>query len=57
MELIDTHCHIYYDKYQDIDEVVDRAIENNISKMICVGVDILFSIARSTTSSISWYLS
>ena len=40
MELIDTHCHIYYDKYHDIDEVVDRAIENNISKMICVGVDI-----------------
>ena len=40
MELIDTHCHIYYDKYPDINEVIDRAIENNISKMICVGVDL-----------------
>ena len=40
MELIDTHSHIYYDKYTDIDEVVDRAKENNISKIICVGVDI-----------------
>ncbi len=40
MELIDTHCHIYYDKYHDIDEVINRAIKNNITKMICVGVDI-----------------
>jgi len=40
MELIDTHCHIYYDKYHDIDEVIERALENNISKMICVGVDL-----------------
>ena len=40
MELIDTHCHIYYDKYNDIDEVIDRALEHNVSKMICVGVDI-----------------
>ena len=40
MNLIDTHCHIYYDKYHDIDEVIDPALENNVSKMICVGVDI-----------------
>ena len=40
MELIDTHSHIYDDKYTEIDEVVDRAKENNISKIICVGVDI-----------------
>ena len=40
MNLIDTHCHIYYDKYHDINEVIDRALENNVSKMICVGVDI-----------------
>jgi len=40
MELIDTHCHIYYDKYKnDLDEVIERAIKNNISKIICVGVD------------------
>tara|TARA_B100001094_G_scaffold136954_1_gene132630 strand:- start:73 stop:825 length:753 start_codon:yes stop_codon:yes gene_type:complete len=40
MELIDTHSHIYYDKYTDINEVLDRARDNNISKIICVGVDI-----------------
>ena len=40
MHLIDTHCHIYYDKYHDVDEVINRALENNISKIICVGVDI-----------------
>ena len=45
MELIDTHCHIYYDKYNnDLEEVIDRAKENNISKIVCVGVDIDSSI-------------
>ena len=40
MNLIDTHCHIYYDKYSDdIDQVFNRSIEHNISKIICVGVD------------------
>ena len=40
MNFIDTHSHIYYDKYTDIEEVLDRALKNNISKIICVGVDI-----------------
>ena len=40
MKFIDTHSHIYYDEYTDIDEVLDRAVKNNISKIICVGVDI-----------------
>ena len=41
MELIDTHCHIYYDSFKsDIDEVISKAHKNNISKMICVGVDL-----------------
>ena len=40
MKLIDTHSHIYYDKYTDINNVLDRARENNVSKIICVGVDI-----------------
>ena len=40
MEFIDTHCHIYYDKYQDdIDDVINRANNNNVNHMICVGVD------------------
>ena len=40
MDLIDTHCHIYYDQYKDIEEVIDRACKNNISRIVCVGVDI-----------------
>ena len=40
MELIDTHSHIYYDKYTDINDVLGRAQENNVAKIICVGVDI-----------------
>ena len=40
MNLIDTHCHIYYDKYiDDIDQVINRATAHNISNIICVGVD------------------
>ncbi len=41
MQLIDTHSHIYYDKYEnDFDKVLSRAKENNLEKIICVGVDI-----------------
>ena len=41
MELIDTHCHIYYDSFKnDLDEVLKRATQNFISKLICVGVDL-----------------
>lgn len=39
--LIDTHCHIFYDKYKnDINEVVDRAKAEEVNKIICVGIDI-----------------
>ena len=41
MEFIDTHCHIYYDKYQnDITDVINRAKDKNIKHIICVGVDL-----------------
>ena len=41
MSLIDTHSHIYYDQYkQDLSEVLDRAAEFNVEKIICVAVDI-----------------
>ena len=41
MELIDTHCHIYYDSFKnDLDEVLKRSTQNFISKLICVGVDL-----------------
>jgi len=51
MEFIDTHCHIYYDKYQDdINNVINKANDNNIKYMICVGVD-LESSEKSITLS------
>ena len=41
MKLIDTHSHIYYDKYKnDLPQVIHNANNNNVSKIICVGVDI-----------------
>ena len=41
MSLIDTHSHIYYDQYkEDLSEVLDRAAEFNVEKIICVAVDI-----------------
>jgi len=45
MNLIDTHCHIYYDSYKNnINKVLDRAQKNNISHIICVGVDLKSSV-------------
>ena len=41
MSLIDTHSHIYYDQYkEELSEVLDRAAEFNVEKIICVAVDI-----------------
>ena len=41
MYFIDTHSHIYYDQYkEDLSEVLDRAAEFNVEKIICVAVDI-----------------
>jgi len=39
--IIDTHSHIYYDKFNlDINEVINRAIDAGVKKIICVAVDI-----------------
>ena len=43
--LIDTHSHIYYDKYNhDLNQVINRAIDSGVEKIICVGVDLKSSI-------------
>lgn len=37
---IDTHVHLNADQYdEDLQEVIDRAIENNVTKMIVIGFD------------------
>ena len=39
--IVDTHCHINDLKYsEDVDEVIKRAIESNVKRMICVGTDL-----------------
>ena len=37
---IDTHVHLNADQYdEDLNEVIDRALENNVTKMIVIGFD------------------
>lgn len=44
MQLIDTHCHIHSQDYPlNPDEVIDRAVEKNVTKMICIGTTALDS--------------
>ena len=45
MYFIDTHSHIYYKQYRDdLEDVINKSLENNVKKIICVGVDIKSSI-------------
>lgn len=38
--IIDTHMHLYNEKYDGIlEDVITEALESNVSKMICVGCD------------------
>ena len=37
--LIDTHCHIYSEYYDDIDEVIEHSINDGVSMIIVNGVD------------------
>ena len=38
---IDSHCHIYYDIFNnDIADVINRAHDAGVEKLICVGVDL-----------------
>ena len=39
--IIDTHCHIYFDKFsEDLDDVVARGREAGVEKMISIGCDV-----------------
>ena len=39
-EYFDTHCHLYYDRYQnDISDVIDSARSNGVTGMLVPGVD------------------
>ncbi len=41
MKLVDTHTHLYWDSYTaDFDEIIQRAVDTDISTIINIGVDI-----------------
>lgn len=41
MSYIDTHCHIYMNHFDgDREVVIQRAIDNGVDRMICIGVDL-----------------
>ena len=35
--MVDTHCHIYKEYYDNIDEIVNRAMVNGVTKIIVNG--------------------
>lgn len=37
---IDTHCHVLHDYYDDIDEIINKCKNNDVSKIIISGCDI-----------------
>jgi TatD DNase family protein len=38
--LVDTHAHIHFDLFrEELDEVLDRAVEADVQRILCVGVD------------------
>lgn len=42
--LVDTHTHIFWDSYnEDLDQVLDRCIENGVTTIVNVGVDVEMS--------------
>ena len=44
--LIDTHCHLDAEAFeQDLDEVLDRAAENGVERMLTIGITLETSLA------------
>lgn len=41
MQLVDTHCHLYFDRFdQDQDEVIQRANKNGVTRIVVPGIDL-----------------
>ena len=46
MQFVDTHCHVHFSDYElDADEVLLEAVQNGVTKIICVGCTLADSIA------------
>lgn len=40
MELVDTHCHLQFEKFStNLDQIIQSALEAGVKKMICVGTN------------------
>ncbi|MFP4456139.1 MAG: TatD family hydrolase [Clostridia bacterium] len=53
MNFIDTHVHLNDKKFTDIEQVIERAIENNVTHMINIGSD-LESSRKAIEQSVSY---
>lgn len=43
--LVDTHCHLDMDAYEDdLDQVVDRALQGGVAKILTIGIDVESSV-------------
>lgn len=60
MNLIDTHAHLYYERFEeDFDEVIHRAVESGLTRIINIGADIESSkkAAKLENDQIKFYSS
>jgi len=57
MELVDTHCHLQFEKYSDPEAVIKRAVDAGITRMVCVGTNLADSqkaVAIANTHENIW---
>ena len=40
---IDTHCHLFNEYYDNIDEIINKCKENNIKRIIVIHLNLLLS--------------
>jgi len=46
VELVDTHCHLYFDNYQkDLENVLERAAASGVRKILVPGIDLETNVA------------
>lgn len=60
MNLIDTHAHLFWDSYKDdLDSVIQRAKDNNVTTIINVGVDLTTSdmVTKMTSDKLQFFAS
>ena len=46
----DTHVHLNSHRYENIEEIINNAIENKVTKMVVIGYDLKSSIKANELS-------